>query len=214
MSTTKSKANTKVITSAGTLSYPHLDQPQPAEDGKKPKYSATIVFEPRHLETPEGKACLAALQAAAVAAAVEKFGNEFVHPVSGAKLTAADAIRENVLRSPFRKDAVAKGYPQGSLFIGCRSEQKPGCVYAHAGPDGKPAIIPADKVRDEMYPGAQVRLSVAAFGYNNSGNKGVSFALNNVQKLGDGERLDNRVKAEDEFTADLSQTPADLDSLI
>jgi hypothetical protein len=33
MSTTKSKANTKVITSVATLSYPHLDKPQPERQG-------------------------------------------------------------------------------------------------------------------------------------------------------------------------------------
>lgn len=214
MSTSTTKQNTKVITSAATLSYPHLDKPQPAEDGKKPKYSATLVFTPEHLATPEGKATMAALQAAAVAAATEKFGAKYQHPESGAELGAADAIREGVIRSPFRKDAIAKGYPAGSIFINCRTEQKPGVVYKHAGADGKPAPIPADKIRDELYAGAQVRASVVAFGYATNGNKGVSFALNNVQKVGEGKRLDNRTAAEDEFTVDLNEAPADIDSIL
>jgi hypothetical protein len=214
MSTSK-KASLKIITSPATLSYPHLDKPQPAEDGKKPKFSATLVFEPRHLETPEGKATMAALQAAAVAAAIEKFGAEFLHPVSGAKLSAADAIREGVIRSPFRKDAAAKGYPVGSIFVNARTEQAPGCVFSYKEEGGdKPAKIPQESIREVLYAGAQVRASVVAFGYNQAGNKGVSFALNNVQKVGEGKRLDNRTAAEDEFTADLNQTPADLDSLI
>jgi hypothetical protein len=126
----KKNSNTKVITSAGTLSYPWLDRPQPVDpkDGdKKAKFSATVVFEPRHLETPEGKATMQALQAAAIEAAITKFGTEFTHPETGAKLTAAEAIRDGVIRSPFRKDAAAKGYPVGSIFINARTEQKPGC---------------------------------------------------------------------------------------
>lgn len=213
MSTATTKSNTKVITPVGRASYPHLDKPQPAKPGQKSKYSLTVIFTPEDLATEQGKAQYAALQQAALAAAQEKFGNSFTHPVSGATLTAADAIREGVLRSPFRKDAAAKGYPVGSVFINCRTEQQPGCVYSHAGLDGKPEKIPQDKIREVVYAGAKVRASVAAFAYNQEGNKGVSFALNNVQKVGEGERLDNRTAAEDEFTVDLSSAPADLASL-
>jgi hypothetical protein len=42
----------------------------------------------------------------------------------------------------------------------------------------------------------------------------VSFALNNVQFIADGKRLDSRVSADDEFDAVLSEAPADLSSLI
>jgi len=65
-----------------------------------------------------------------------------------------------------------------------------------------------------MYPGAGVRASVSAFAYDSNGNKGVSFALNNMQKVSEGERLDGRAAADDEFTADLSSAPADISGLI
>ena len=55
---------------------------------------------------------------------------------------------------------------------------------------------------DEVYAGAIVRASVTSFSYDVSGNKGVSFALNNVQKIRDGERLDGRARAQDDFQAD------------
>jgi hypothetical protein len=42
------------------------------------------------------------------------------------------------------------------------------------------------------------------------GNKGVAVALNNVQKLGDGPRLDSRMAAEDEFEATAAE-PSALD---
>ena len=57
-----------------------------------------------------------------------------------------------------------------------------------------------------------MRFSITAFGYDVKGNKGISFALNNVQKWADGERLDGRVRAEDEFSAEAPVT-ADLSDL-
>jgi hypothetical protein len=59
-----------------------------------------------------------------------------------------------------------------------------------------------------------VRAQLRAFSYDSNGNKGVSFALNNIQKLGDGERLDNRQAATDAFEADLSAAPADISALL
>lgn len=208
------KANTRVITSVATLSYPHLDKPQPGQDGGKPKYSAAVVFLPEQAATAEGKATIAALQAALIEAATAKFGPTWTLP-NGVTISIADAIREKVLSSPLRDDAVAKGYPAGSIFFNARSEQQPGTVYAYkeTGSD-KPARIPQEKITTELYAGAQVRVSVTAFGYNHGVKKGVSFAINNVQKIGEGKRLDNRKAAEDEFTADMTATPADLNSLL
>lgn len=193
---------TKVIAGPATLSYPHLHQPQPGKNGAKPKYSGAFVFDSKNPKLVE-------LQAAAVEAAEAKY------PGKGAEM-----LRTGKLKSPFRTDAEAKGYPAGSVYINARSEQKPQCVYAWPDPTTppgvkpKPAVIPDDKIRDELYAGAQVNASFAAFTYDTDGNRGVSFALNNVQKIGEGVRLDGRKNAEDEFDVDLSAKPADLESLI
>lgn len=192
-----SSSTTKVITPKAMLSYPHLDKPQLPPNGGagKAKYSCTLVFAPG--------SDLRALHAAVEAAAEAKY------PGKG-----KDMLAKRILKSPFRDDAEAKGYPEGSIFLNVRTEQAPGVVYLYAGPDNKPAVMPVEKIRDEMYPGAFVRASLVAFAYDSSGNKGVSFALNNVQKLGDGERLDGRVSAENEFEADLNAAPADLAGLM
>jgi hypothetical protein len=196
-------ASTKVITPKGMISYPHLDKPQDPQAGsnQKPKYSATLVFAPG--------TDLSQLVAAAIAAADEKW------PGKGAEM-----LKGGKIRSPFRKDAVDKGYTaergfgEGSVFINCRTEQKPGVVLATAGGDGKPQVVKDEDIRSTIYPGCFGRFSVRAFGYDNNGNRGVSFALNNVQKLGDGERLDGRISAENEFDADMSAAPADLSGII
>jgi hypothetical protein len=53
----------------------------------------------------------------------------------------------------------------------------------------------------EVYSGCYARVSITAFPFSASGNKGVSFGLNHVQKLADGESLGGITKAEDDFSA-------------
>lgn len=198
---------TRVITPVGTLSYPHLAAPQKPKEGdsgKKPKYGATIVFAPGTK--------LNELQSAALAAATDKWGKEWKLP-GGKTIPIAQAFAEGVLRSPFRKDAVAKGYPEGSVFVNARSDDRPQCVITNAEATGV-ELVPLENVKELFYAGARVRASLRAFAYDNSGNKGVSFALNSVHKVGEGERLDNRVDAVDEFTATLDAVPASLDDVM
>ena len=67
----------------------------------------------------------------------------------------------------------------------------------------QPGIVDRDKMpvldASEVYSGCFVRVALGAFAYNNSGNKGISFGLNHVQKLRDGEPLGGITRAEDEF---------------
>lgn len=199
----------KLITPTALLSYPWLDKPQPlakdAKPGTKEKYSATLIF-------PAGTD-INALRKAALAVAEAKWPGKVQEMIEASKKSIA-AGGPMTFRLPFRSDA-KPGYPDGCTFINCRGNTAPGLVYAHAAP-GKttPEPVPADKVKEVFYPGAKVRGSVTAFAYDNSGNKGISFGLNNLQKVAEGERMDSRVAAEDEFTADLSAAPADLASLI
>jgi hypothetical protein len=180
-----------IITPVATLSYPHLFEPQAADEDAEPKYSCALIF--------EAGTDLRELKRAAVAAATEKWG------------TKADGmIRNGKLRMPFRPGE-EKDYPEGSTFMNVRSKNKPGIVSRIPDPTtGRPMPI-VDP--DEIYPGAQVKASVGVFAYDVKGNKGVSFGLNNVQKWGEGERLDNYVRASDEFDADPGMA-ADLSDLI
>lgn len=194
--------STKIITPKATLSYPHLAEPQKAEDGKKPKYSCALVFEPG--------TDLSAMRAAAIEAGQAKFGNSF-KVGTGPKqrtITFEEALDLGLFRSPFRTDAEAKGYPEGSVFVNVRTETKPQCVRADV------SRIADEDIKETLYPGCIVKASLNAFGYENSGNKGVSFGLNNIQKIADGERLDSRVAAEAEFEPDLSGVPEDLTALM
>jgi hypothetical protein len=191
---------TKVITPEAILSYARLDTPEQDKNDEgiptgKPKYSCALVFSPGTDLSELKRAAFNAAEAAFPGKAAEKFKN-------------------GSIKSPFRTDIGDRGYPEGSTFINCRTVARPGCVYAHADPaTGKAATVKLEDVKEVMYSGCIVRASVTAFYYDRKGNKGVSFALGNLQKLREGDRLDSRRKAEDEFEADLSQAPADMSDL-
>lgn len=201
MSKNDNSAATLVTTPTMIASYPHIDQPQmpDAEDlaaGKKPSYSVALIS--------LNAADYAAFEGAAMAAAIAFFG-----PVEGPKM-----VTKGGKGSTFRTD-MKPGYPEGAVFyVNARSTSKPGVVYAWAEPGTKkPALIPESKIAEEIYPGVKIRAQLRAYGYKKKGNQGISWALNHVQKIADGERLDNRVAATDAFDADLSIQPADLAAL-
>lgn len=177
-------SSSTIITPRARLSYPHLDKPQPSTDGKAPKFSATLVF--------SAGADLRELQDAAMTAAKAEWGTEY----KGRSLV--EAFRVGDLRSPFRRDWEKKGYEKDSTFINARTLQAPQCAGVDS--EGRPFRIHTPlEIQEAFYPGCWVRASVKAFAYKRDGNAGVAFALNNIQKLGEGERLDSRLAAEDEF---------------
>lgn len=215
---------TKVITPAAILSYPWIDEPQiGTDDNGKPNgkdmFSGVLVFVDAIMERyPQFGITLDALRAAAKVAGEAKFGSQY-----------AALLRNPNFKPGFRTDVEEKGYPAGSTFINARNKSRPGLVYLYPDPrDGKPALVvpglatagydltDADKkgIKDVFYPGAIVRASVRAFGFETKGNRGVSFALNNLQLIdGTVPRLDNRKAAQDDFEADASAKPASLADL-
>lgn len=180
----------KVITPEAILSYPWIWKPQPADkEGGKPKYGAMFVF--------LAGADLAPIKAALLFAAKEKFGE-----------SAEEMIRAGKIEVAFHKGE-KKDLPAGSYYLNARSEQQPGVVGAEPDPNDstKARKITAEA---ELYPGCIVRASLRAYGYDWKGKKGVTFGLNNIQKLRDGPRLDGRKQAQDEFEPDLSIAPPPL----
>jgi hypothetical protein len=165
---------TVILTPRFRVAFPHVFRPNPFGGGE-PKYRLTMVF-------PKGTD-LSALKAAAKAAAEEKWG----------------ANIPKGLRSPFRdgaEKAHVEGFGPDVIFISASSMQKPGLVDRVAGPDGKPVPIEAET---DFYGGCFARATLTAFAYDNSGNKGVSFGLQNIQKLADGPSFTGRRKPEEDF---------------
>ena len=170
----------KMITPPGRASYPQLVTPKSHSEGGEPQFSIVCMFDE---ETD-----LTELEGVIREVATEAFGAKAVNELKSGKLY-----------SPIRTDGESKGYPKGSRFFSAKTKNRPGVVGSLAGEDGKPK--PLDDVAKEIYAGCYIRASVAVFSFNRNGKRGVSIALNNVQKLGEGERIDGRMRAEDEFEA-------------
>lgn len=161
-----------VITPEFRVSFPAVFAARAAVQGQEPKFSIAMLFPKTTDLTP--------LKQLVNAAAVAKWGADKSKWPKG-------------LRNPFR-DGSEKDYDgyEGVTFCTASSKRKPGLVNA----DLDPIIEP-----NEFYGGCYARAEIAAFAYEVSGNKGVSFGLRNVQKIRDGEPFSGASKPEDAFDA-------------
>lgn len=170
-----------VLTPIFRVSYPNVFKARLNDQNGKMEFSVAALFK-------KGEN-LDKLKAAAQAAIIEKWG-------------ADKAKWPKNLRSPFRdqgereyendegKMVMPQGMEKGAIFMNFKSQQKPGVVN--------------EKVEDminesEFYAGCFARATVRCFAYSQKGNNGVSFGLQNIQKVGEGEPLGSRTKAQDDF---------------
>lgn len=129
---------------------------------QKPKFSIRAAFPP--------STDLSTLKTEAFNVAVEKWGDKV----------------PKTLRSPFRLNEELESPIPGIgddwvvMTFSATEDRRPGIVDAQL-----QDIID----ESEVYSGAWYRAQVRCFCYDNAGNKGVSFGLQNVQKLKDDEPL-------------------------
>ena len=148
--------------------------PRDNPDGKK-KYSMRAVFMPG--------TDISDLKKAAASAAQEKWGNAV----------------PKTLRSPFRTneelDNPIPGVPDDAIVMtfSANEDRRPGIVDKNLN----------DIIDDsECYAGAWFRAQVRPYAYETSGNRGVAFGLENVQKTKDDEPLGSgRMPASKAFEA-------------
>lgn len=184
-------------TPEATLSYPSVFRPRAANDGATPKYEATFVFGP--------DADLSTLRQAVKAAGEEKWGDKF-----------PEMVKKGQVRLPFRTDWEEKGYPEDSTFFAARRNAErngpPGVVsvFPSEHDPKKPALITDE---NKIYPGCIVRGLVSCYAYDKAGNRGITFGLEGLQKIRDGERLDGRVNVQNAFDVDEAAF-ADLDQML
>ena len=166
-----------VVTPQAIAAYAFVQRPRPAlNPNSPPQYSVTLLFDKNDPKVMEG---VKAMRQVAMNAARKKFGD----------------LVPRGLRSPFRDgDAEKPDDPMfaNKIFVQAKSNEKPGIVDAN-----REALFDPN----DFYSGCLCRASLYAFGYDNSGNRGVSFLLNNLQKLDDGNRMSGRRAAEDDFEA-------------
>lgn len=170
---------TKVVTGKVRLSYVHVFEPFSNNDDQDKKYSTVILIPKSDTKT------IAALKAAQAAAAEAGKAKTFNGKIpANLKTTLHDGDEEG--------DLEKNPEYEGHMFMTVSSKTKPGIVDKDVNP-----ILDST----EVYSGCYARVSINAFAYNTQGNRGISFGLNHVQKLDDGDYLGGRSKAEDDFEA-------------
>lgn len=166
----------KCLTPEFRVSFPHVFEKHSGFEGQEPKFSVVMLF-PKNTDLKE-------LKRAVFNAATEKWGAKEKWPKK--------------MRMPFRdgnEKTDLDGY-EDTIFVSASSKQKPQ-VVSNKKVDGQfPQLTKED---ESFYAGCYARATLIAFAYNKAGNLGVSFSLQNIQKLRDGEQFSGRKNADDEF---------------
>jgi hypothetical protein len=153
-------------------------------DPKKDRYSVTLLFDHKNMDGSQ-KALLSAMKKAANDLAVEKFGVGLGKRHESGKIVG----------SPFRaSEEKPRHYPEGMIFCKFSSKSAPNVVDR--------SKSPITEQSGDVYAGCWARLSYSVYKYDKSGNIGIAFGLNNLQKIGDDEPFGTaRTTADDDFDA-------------
>lgn len=169
-------ASTKVVTAKVRLSYCNLFEARAQQEGGELKYGVTILI------PKSDTATIAKIKAAQETAINAKWPSKRPAKVVST-LHDGDGVKEKTGEEfgPECKD---------HWVMSVSSKQRPGVVDENLNEImDKTAIVSGD----------YGRVSINAYGYDVSGNRGVSFGLNNVQFLEKGEPLGGRARASDDF---------------
>ena len=182
--------STKCITPPFRATYVRVYEPAQEQNGDM-AYSIQMIF-PQDADLKEMKAC-------ANEAMAKKFGQDKSAWPKGSQV-----------HNPFRsgnddRDPETQPEYKDSIFMKAKTKNQPGLVDENVQP-----IMD----QDAFYSGCYARASVSFYAFDKAGNKGVGLALNNVMKIKDGDRLDGRMAAEDEFASygGGGGSPSDADS--
>lgn len=187
----------KLITPPFRLSFPNLFVAKKNSDDPeaKPKFGCSAIWTPAKF-TDRDKKLWQAILAELDRVSKETFKKSW-------KELPPDVYKKG-LRDGAAKDGL-EGYGAGTRFANLTSNQRPGVIDAD-----KSVISMEEGNTDLIYPGAYCRATVNVYAFTKKG-KGVAIGLRNIQKIKDGERLDSRVAAEDDFDEDVDSSWLDSD---
>lgn len=179
----------RIITPIWRLSFPHFITPQASQTpGGTAKFGNMAVFSPKEFDDADKKRWADMLRIMNEAS-LKKF-----------QLAYKD-LPGNYKKPLHRGDEKSKyGFTKDMLFCNITSKLRPGFVKK----DGRTKVTLESEIEAIFYPGCYCRASVNAFGYNKNGGVGIAFGVNNIMFAKHGERLDNRIEADEEF-ADLGE---------
>lgn len=175
-----------LVTPKARCSYVQLLAAKAFEGSTEAKYSVTLLFDKEAQSSPEFK--------------------RMVKAVADLKTKLYPGGAPPNFRSPFRASSEKPNLPPDCVFINVSTTRKPDCIDE----DGQPLFEP-----ERCYSGMFGRASLSIYAYDQKGNKGISFGLNNFQKLGDGEPLDGRTSAASDFGyVSQEDSQVDLDAIM
>ena len=165
MANESTRPENEVTTGKVRLSYTHLFEPSSNVPGQDKKYS-TVLLIPK-TEKLTIKKLRDAQQLALQEGKTKVFGGKIPR---------------------VWKDTIHDGDEEADLE---KNPEYAGCFYMSVSSKTQPVIVDRMKlpITDpmEVYSGCYARVVIRAFAFDQAGNKGVSFGLNAVQKLADGE---------------------------
>ena len=173
----------KLITPVFRVSFPNVFEAT-AYQGGPPKFNLTAVFEPENFSDADKKRW-AAIQALIDEQAVAAFKKPMAKLPANFKRPLRDGAEKEEL----------DGFGEGMQFCSLSSKYKPDIVDI----DRTTPIVDSE----DFYPGCYARATVNAYAFDNV-SKGVALGLMSLMKVKDGERLDSRTTAAEDF-ADLGE---------
>lgn len=175
----------RYVTPVFRLSFPALFEAS-SYDGGPAKYGLSAVWTPSKFSDADKKRWKA-LMGALDAKSKEAFKKAWKDLPANIKRGIRDGAEK----------ADLEGYGEGTKFANVTTKMRPGVIDASKNPIG-----PEEGNTDDVYPGCYCRATVTVYSYDNKG-KGVALGLMNVQKVADGERLDSRTDAAEDFEDDI-----------
>jgi len=173
-----------------------FEQGLPDDRGNK-FYETDLLFSPEAQKTAE----YARLKQAMADCAKAEWKDKVPSGLRSAIRPAGEKRREKDNTQYYPDDQFA-----GWTLMRVKSKNRPQVVNAQV-----------QEITDEteIYGGCVVRVSVHPYAYQVKGNAGISFGLNNIQKLRDGEPLagGSRTRAADDFEPVGDASGADVDSM-
>ena len=177
MATANGVQATKVVTDRVRLSYVHVFEAFSHNPDQEAKFSVVLL--------------------------IPKTDKKTIRAIRAAQQVALQQGEAGVFKGKIPKDwadTVRDGDDEDTLE---KNPEYEGCWYMSVGSRTRPNVVDQDvnPILDstQVYSGCYARVSMNAFPYSYSGKKGVSFGLNHVQKLADGEAFGGRSRAEDDF---------------
>ncbi|MEE8608952.1 MAG: ssDNA-binding protein [Nitrospiraceae bacterium] len=183
----------RYVTPVFRASFPEVFEPK-SYDGGKPKFSVAAVWTPAKFSDRDKK-LWKIMKAALDEVSVDRFKKKVKDLPANFKTVPRDGSEK----------ADMEGYGEGTKFANLTTMMRPGVVDL-----SKTKIGPEEGNADEIYPGCYMRATVTVYSYDNKG-KGVAFGLMNLQKVKDGEHLDSRTDAAEDFDEEVDAAWLDED---